>query len=144
MVRKYPEVIAERSPAGRSRTGTGNTVPSYALEWRRYPSALTTAFIAERAAIVREPARRDQFVTTCMALSRPAFDPGDLDTALDIAAVDRYYPIPQALTRRAAAPEAALSRPRWSALSGAWAIYLQADREAPVDHGRAAKPGKIC
>src|SRR5919199_1507087 len=52
----------------------GNTVPSYDLAWRRYQSALTTQFIAEQAAIVREIARPDQFVSTCMALQRPAFD----------------------------------------------------------------------
>ena len=60
-------------------TPDGNTVPSYDLAWRRYQSALTTDFIAEQAAIVRELARPDQFVTTCMALSRPAFDPADLN-----------------------------------------------------------------
>jgi beta-galactosidase len=105
----------------------GNTVPSYDLEWRRYQSALTTEFIAEQAAIVRELAHADQFVTTCMALSRPAFDPVDLNRALDIAAVNPYYPMQDALTMPAAPPEAALSRPRWSRLSGASAIYLQAD-----------------
>jgi beta-galactosidase len=57
----------------------GNTVPSYDLAWRRYQSALTTRFIAEQAAVVRELARPDQFTTTCMALSRPAFDPADLN-----------------------------------------------------------------
>jgi beta-galactosidase len=105
----------------------GNTVPSYDLEWRRYQSALTTAFIAEQAAIVRELARADQFVTTCMALSRPAFDPADLNRALDVAAVNPYYPMQDALTMPTAPSEAALSRPRWSRLSGASAIYLQAD-----------------
>jgi beta-galactosidase len=105
----------------------GNTVPSYNLEWRRYQSALTTAFIAEQAAIVRELARADQFVTTCMALSRPAFDPADLNRALDIAAVNPYYPMQDALTMPAAPSEAALSRPRWSRLAGTSAIYLQAD-----------------
>jgi beta-galactosidase len=105
----------------------GNTVPSYDLEWRRYQSALTTEFIAEQAAIVRELARSDQFVTTCMALSRPAFDPADLNRALDIAAVNPYYPMQDALTMPTAPSEAALSRPRWSRLSGASAIYLQAD-----------------
>ena len=105
----------------------GNTVPSYDLEWRRYQSALTTEFITQQAAIVRELARADQFVTTCMALSRPAFDPADLNRALDIAAVNPYYPMQDALTMPAAPPEAALARPRWSRLSGASAIYLQAD-----------------
>jgi beta-galactosidase len=114
----------------------GNTVPSYDLAWRRYQSALTTEFIAEQAAIVREIARPDQFITTCMALSRPGFDPVDLNRELDIAAVNPYYPMQDALTMPTAPPEAARSRPRWSRLSGTWAIYLQADltraaRDAP-------------
>ncbi len=114
----------------------GNTVPSYDLAWRRYQSALTTEFITEQAAIVREIARPDQFITTCMALSRPGFDPADLNRELDIAAVNPYYPMQDALTMPTAPPEAAQSRPRWSRLAGAWAIYLQADltraaRDAP-------------
>ena len=76
----------------------GNTVPSYDLAWRRFQSALTTEFISEQAALVREIARPDQFVTTCMALSRPAFDPADLNRELDIAAVNPYYPMQAALT----------------------------------------------
>ena len=69
-----------------------------------------------------------------MALSRPAFDAADLNRALDIAAVNPYYPMQDALTMPAAPPEAALARPRWTRLSGAWAIYLQADlTRAPRD-----------
>jgi beta-galactosidase len=117
-------------------TPDGNTVPSYDLAWRSYQSDLTTEFIAEQAAIVRQIARPDQFVTTCMALSRPAFDPADLNRELDIAAVNPYYPMQDALTMPVPPPEAALSRPSWNRLSGAWAIYLQADltraaRDAP-------------
>jgi beta-galactosidase len=105
----------------------GNTVPSYDLAWRRYQSSLTTQFITEQAAIVREIARPDQFTTTCMALSRPAFDPADLNRELDVAAVNPYYPMQDALTMPTPPPEAARSRPGWSQLSGAWAIHLQAD-----------------
>ena len=75
----------------------GNTVPSYDLAWRRYQSAITTDFIAWQAELVRELARPDQFVTTCMALHRPAFDPADLNRALDIAAVNPYYAMQDAL-----------------------------------------------
>jgi len=105
----------------------GNTVPSYDLAWRRFQSALTTEFISEQAALVKEIARPDQFVTTCMALSRPAFDPADLNRELDIAAVNPYYPMQDALTMPAAPPEAARARPRWQMQWGTWAIYLQAD-----------------
>jgi beta-galactosidase len=114
----------------------GNTVPSYDLAWRRHQSELTTRFIAEQADIVRELARPDQFVTTCMALGRPAFDPADLNRALDIAAVNPYYPMQDALTMPEPPPAASRSRLEWSELSGAWAIHLLADmtrgaRDAP-------------
>jgi beta-galactosidase len=105
----------------------GNTVPSYDLAWRRFQSALTTEFISEQAALVREIARTDQFVTTCMSLGRPAFDPADLNRDLDIAAVNPYYPMQDALTMPAPPPEAAGTRPRWHRHSGTPAIYLQAD-----------------
>src|SRR3954466_10485441 len=105
----------------------GNTVPSYDLEWRRYQAEITTDFIAEQAAIVRELAQPDQFITTCMALSRPAFDPAELNRALDIATVNPYYPMQAALTMPVAPPEAALARPGWNPLAGTWAIHLQAD-----------------
>jgi beta-galactosidase len=106
----------------------GNTVPSYDLAWRRFQSELTTEFISEQAALVRGLAREDQFVTTCMALSRPAFDPADLNRELDIAAVNPYYGMQGALTMPAPPPEAALGSPRWTRQTGAWVIYLQADQ----------------
>jgi len=115
-------------------TPDGNTVPSYDLAWRRYQSELTTRFIAEQAAIVRELARPDQFTTTCMALQRPALDPRELNRDLDIAAVNPYYPMQDALTMPEAPAHAA--RLEWTRHSGAWAIHFQADltraaRQAP-------------
>ena len=105
----------------------GNTVPSYDLEWRRHQSEITTRFIEEQAAVVRELARPGQFVTTCMALGRPAFDPADLNRDLDIAGVNPYYAMQDALTMPVPPPHAALSRPAWNRPLGAWAIHLQAD-----------------
>jgi len=114
----------------------GNTVPSYDLAWRRYQSALTSDFIHEQAAIVRERARPDQFAMTCMALSRPAFDPVDLNRDLDIAAINPYYAMQAALTMPEAPPEAATSRLAWNRQLGPWAIHFAADltraaRDAP-------------
>jgi beta-galactosidase len=103
----------------------GNTVPSYDLAWRAHQAEITRDFIAEQAAIVRELAHAGQFVTTCMALSRPAFDPADLNRSLDIAAVNPYYPMQDALTMPAPPPDA--PRLGWSAHTGAWAIHLLAD-----------------
>src|SRR4051794_19825531 len=112
----------------------GNTVPSYDLAWRRHQAAITHDFIAEQAAVVRGLARADQFLTTCMALSRPAFDAANLNRPLDVAAVNPYYPMQDALTMPAPPPDA--PRLEWSDVSGAWAIHLQADltrgaRDAP-------------
>ncbi|MDA0160067.1 beta-galactosidase [Solirubrobacter ginsenosidimutans] len=103
----------------------GNTVPSYDLAWRRYQSQLTTDFIAAQAEIVRELARPDQFVTTCMALKRPAFDPRELNRSLDIAAVNPYYPMQDALTMPEPPPDA--PQLEWETHSGVWAIHYQAD-----------------
>jgi beta-galactosidase len=106
----------------------GNTVPSYDLAWRRFQAELTSEFIAEQAALVREIARPDQFVTTCMALGRPAFDPADLNRSLDIAAVNPYYGMQDALTMPRPPTSAALARPDWHRQpDGPGAIYLQAD-----------------
>ena len=103
----------------------GNTVPSYDLAWRAHQARITTEFIAEQAAVVRELARDDQFTTTCMALSRPAFDAADLNRALDVAAVNPYYPMQDALTMPEPPPDA--PRLGWAAHRGAWAIHLLAD-----------------
>jgi beta-galactosidase len=106
-------------------TADGNTVPSYDLAWRRYQSRITTDFIAAQAALVRELARPDQFVTTCMALSRPAFDPRELNQSLDVAAVNPYYAMQDALTLPEPPPDApALG---WTPHSGPWAIHFQGD-----------------
>ena len=115
-------------------TPDGNTVPSYDLAWRRYQSQLTTDFIAGQAQLVRELARPDQFVTTCMALQRPAFDPRELNRSLDVAALNPYYPMQDALTM----PVAPADAPRlgWTAHAGAWAIHFQAD----LTHATLRKP----
>ena len=49
----------------------GNWQPQYDLAWRTFQAKLTTEFIAWQADIVREYARDDQFVTTCIAYERP-------------------------------------------------------------------------
>ena len=121
---RYP--VSTAGGVGALWTPDGNTVPSYDLAWRRYQSRITTDFIAAQADIVREIARPDQFVTTCMALSRPAFDPRELNKAsLDVAAVNPYYAMQDALTM----PEAPADAPQldWTRHSGAWAIHLQGD-----------------
>lgn len=69
----------------------GNTVPQYDLAWRRYQAELTTEFITWQTEIVREYAREDQFVTTCLAYSRPALDDEAITRVLDVTAGNPYY-----------------------------------------------------
>jgi beta-galactosidase len=102
-------------------------VPSYDLAWRRFQADLTNEFIAEQAEIVRDVAREDQFVTTCMQLVRPAFAPEPLNRSLDVAAVNPYYAMQDGL---ALPPRDAGPRPwrsPWHRGDGPWSIYLQAD-----------------
>ena len=76
----------------------GNTVPSYDLDWRRFQSTLATELIAWQADIVREYARDDQFVTTCIAYSRPQIADTELAASLDVAAGNNYYLMQDGLT----------------------------------------------
>ena len=106
----------------------GNTVPSYDLAWRRFQADLTTEFITQQAALVRELAHSDQFVTTCMAVNRPAFDAAALNANLDIAAINPYYAMQDALTLPTPPPGGELVNPSWNFMPpGPAAIYLQAD-----------------
>ena len=72
-------------------TPDGNTLPQYDLAWRRYQADLTTEFITWQADIVREYARPEQFVTTCIAYPRPAVDDEKLVRGLDVTAGNPYY-----------------------------------------------------
>ncbi|HET9127192.1 MAG TPA: beta-galactosidase [Propionibacteriaceae bacterium] len=69
----------------------GNAQPQYDLAWRRFQDGLVTEFIGWQADIVREYARPDQFVTTCLALDRPALNEARLGERLDVTASNPYY-----------------------------------------------------
>jgi beta-galactosidase len=101
----------------------GNAQPQYDLAWRRFQARLTTDFITWQARIVRELARDDQFVTTCLAYARPALDDAAVMADLDVTAGNPYYAMQDALTvpSRSSAPQG------W-ATSGTWSIYQSADR----------------
>ena len=78
-------------------TPDGNYQPQYDLAWRTFQAKLTTEFIAWQAGIVREYARDDQFVTTCIAYERPTVDDANLTRALDVTAGNPYYAMQDAL-----------------------------------------------
>jgi beta-galactosidase len=105
----------------------GNSVPGYDLAWRRFQAELTTEFVRWQAGIVREGARPDQFVTTCLALGRPALDATTLSTGLDVAAVNVYYPMQDRLTLPAPREPVLGGAPAWLPDSGVAALYLAAD-----------------
>ncbi|HEY3337054.1 MAG TPA: beta-galactosidase [Propionicimonas sp.] len=69
----------------------GNVQPQYGLAWRKFQALRTAEFIGWQADIVREYARDDQFVTTCISYDRPAVDECQTSARLDIAAANPYY-----------------------------------------------------
>jgi beta-galactosidase len=101
----------------------GNASPQYDLAWRRYQAGLTTEFIEWQARIVREYSSDHQFVTTCIAYSRPSLDDTQLAANLDITAANPYYGMQEHLS--AAADIRPLTD--WSS-SGVWGLFGQADR----------------
>ena len=69
----------------------GNTFPQYDLAWRGFQAEQTSQFIAWQAGIVREYARTDQFVTTCLQYPRRGLDDRGLFEALDVTSGNPYY-----------------------------------------------------
>jgi beta-galactosidase len=101
----------------------GNAQPQYDLAWRRFQAEETTAFIEWQADIVREFARSDQFVTTCLQYDRPAVDDEALAQRLDTAGGNPYYVMQDAL----ALPVSDVGGQGWK-IRGVWALFEAADR----------------
>ncbi|TDC71009.1 beta-galactosidase [Streptomyces hainanensis] len=104
-------------------TPDGNAQPQYDLAWRRFQGTLTTDFIGWQADIVREYARDDQFVTTCVSYPRPTANDEALTRRLDITAGNPYYRMQDSL----ALPYARDTDQGWTT-DGTWALYQSADR----------------
>ncbi|WP_127793884.1 beta-galactosidase [Agromyces sp. LHK192] len=104
-------------------TPDGNSLPQYDLAWRRYQADLTTEFIAWQAELVREYARPDQFVTTCIAYPRPGLADERLVAALDVTAGNPYYAMQDHLDRSIDLPPVT----PWTS-SGVAGLFRQADR----------------
>ncbi|MGW7694594.1 beta-galactosidase [Streptomyces asiaticus] len=104
-------------------TPDGNAQPQYDLAWRRFQAEQTTEFIGWQADIVREYARPEHFVTTCIAYDRPALDDQALAGRLDITAGNPYYTMQDGL----ALPDPATGGQGWTT-NGTWALYQSADR----------------
>ncbi|WP_454048959.1 beta-galactosidase [Cellulomonas sp. Marseille-Q8402] len=104
-------------------TPDNNSAPQYDLAWRRFQARLVSEFIAWQAGIVREHARDDQLVTTCIAYSRPGVDDPGLTAALDVTAGNPYYAMQDALEL----PSTSTAPQGW-ATSGVWSVLHSADR----------------
>jgi beta-galactosidase len=105
-------------------TPDGNYQPQYDLAWRTFQARLTTEFIAWQAGLVREYARDDQFVTTCIAYDRSTVDDANLTRALDVTAGNPYYAMQDAF-ELPSSPEAG---PQGWATAGAWTLFQSGDR----------------
>ncbi|MFG2427778.1 beta-galactosidase [Streptomyces sp. NPDC048590] len=102
----------------------GNTTPSYDLAWRRHQAELTAEFIAWQAGIVREYARPEQYVTTCLAVTRPAVDEEAVTENLDVAAGNVYYVAQDEL----ALPDRGRRHEGGWFGQGVWQLHQSADR----------------
>lgn len=104
-------------------TPDGNIQPQYDVAWRQFQADQTTEFIGWQADLVREYARPDQFVTTCISYERPALADDELVRRLDVTAGNPYYAMQDGLLR----PQTAPAQQGWTT-TGTWALYLSADR----------------
>jgi beta-galactosidase len=104
-------------------TPASNAQPQYALAWRKFQADLTTDFIGWQADVVREYAREDQFVTTCISYERPTVQDDALTRELDVTAGNPYYRMRDHL----ALPPSADADDSWMT-TGTWSLYATADR----------------
>jgi beta-galactosidase len=101
----------------------GNLMPQYQIEWRRFQGEQATDLIAWQAEIVREYARDDQFVTTCISYSRAQVSDDELVSSLDVTAGNPYYLMQDGLSADVDIPR----RAEWWH-TGPWALYQWSDR----------------
>ena len=103
-------------------TPDGNTQPQYDLAWRRFQASLTTDMIDWQAQAVRELARPDQFVTTCISYDRPAVEDADLASVLDVTSGNAYYAMQAGLAH----PSTSSATQDW-VVTGTWALFQVGD-----------------
>ncbi|NUR88359.1 MAG: beta-galactosidase, partial [Nonomuraea sp.] len=114
-------------------TPDGNVQPQYDVAWRRFQADQVTEFIGWQAGIVREYARPEQFVTTCVSYTRQGVQDDRLAERLDIAAGNPYYDMQDGLALPDPTPDG--HEQKWKT-TGVWAMYRTADwmfatRQAP-------------
>ncbi|MEV0637489.1 beta-galactosidase [Streptomyces sp. NPDC050619] len=105
-------------------TPDGNAQPQYDVAWRAFQARQVTEFIGWQADIVREYARPEQFVTTCISYKRPAVEDDELTDRLDIASGNPYYDMQDGLLLPDTTPDD--HEQTWKT-TGVWSLYQTAD-----------------
>ena len=107
----------------------GNTNPSYLLAWREHQARITNEFLQWQREIVRSLIPESQFITTCVALSRPGMDNFTIGESLDVTSVNVYYASQDGLAHptHKPAPGEDIAKPFWVPLYGASALNMICD-----------------
>ncbi|OAH14509.1 beta-galactosidase [Streptomyces jeddahensis] len=105
-------------------TPDGNVQPQYDVAWREFQARQVNEFIGWQAGIVREYARPEQFVTTCISYTRQAVEDDELTDRLDIASGNPYYDMQGGLLLPDPTPDD--HEQNWKT-TGVWALYQTAD-----------------
>ncbi|WP_405847716.1 beta-galactosidase [Streptomyces sp. NBC_01518] len=105
-------------------TPDGNVQPQYDVAWREFQARQCTEFIGWQADIVREYARPEHFVTTCISYTRPAVEDDQLTDRLDIATGNPYYDMQDGLLLPDPTPDT--HEQKWKT-TGVWSLYQTAD-----------------
>jgi beta-galactosidase len=115
----------------------GNTNPSYLLAWREHQARITNEFLQWQREIVRSLIPESQFITTCVALSRPGMDNFTIGESLDVTAVNVYYASQDGLAHptHKPAPGEDIAKPFWVPLHGASALNMICDTARGIKQG---------
>ncbi len=107
----------------------GNTNNGYDHEWRTYQARITERFISWQAEKLRSLIPENQFITTCIALGRPAQDIHTVAADLDITAVNVYYATQDGLLHPQfrVPSENEIPAPFWISATGPNNVFHQAD-----------------
>jgi beta-galactosidase len=105
-------------------TPDGNEQPQYDVAWREFQARQVTEFIGWQADIVREYARPEHFVTTCISYTRQGVADDELAARLDIASGNPYYDMQDGLLLPDPTPDE--HEQAWKT-TGVWSMYQTAD-----------------
>lgn len=105
-------------------TPDGNEQPQYDVAWREFQARQVTEFIGWQADIVREYAKPEHFVTTCISYTRQGVEDDALAARLDIASGNPYYDMQDGLLLPDPTPDE--HEQVWKT-TGVWSMYQTAD-----------------